>query len=418
MRRIALVTTSRSEWGIQRPIAAALQDRDDVELSIVAGGMHLSNAFGLTVADIQADGFGVAAGLSYLAPGDTPFDIAQSISQGVTAFARCFAGARPDIVTVLGDRFDMFPAVIAALPLSIPVAHIHGGERTEGSIDESIRHAITKLSHIHFTSTREYANRVIQMGELPENVHCVGAPGLDDIASHTPIDAETLRETYGFQLGHTNVLVVYHPETRTTADQTPAESMATLLEAVKCSMDNNANFVIVSPNADSGHIGIDQTIQSFCEHHPRARQFQSIPRQAFLSLMDTATLMIGNSSAGIIEAPSFKTPVVNVGTRQDGRVRAANVIDTEPEYAAICDAIQYAQSAKFAASLHDLVNPYGDGQSAKRIAEILATTPITPQLLAKRFYDQPDCSPQSLANSTSTRTADSISSRHAHSFGE
>lgn len=418
MRQITLVTTSRSEWGIQRPIAEALRDRDDVALSIVAGGMHLSKVFGTTVTDIQADGFEVSAGLAYLPPGDTELDVAHGMSQGVTSFARCFAGARPDLISVLGDRYDMFPAVIAALPFGIPIAHIHGGERTEGAFDDSIRHAITKMSHIHLTSTREYADRVIQMGESPENVHCVGAPGLDDIASYTPIDNATLRETYGFETGKTNVLIIYHPETRAHTYRTPAESMAVLLGAVEESLGDDANIVMISPNADTGFGGINAVIENYCEEHARALHFQTIPRRAFLSLMDSATLMIGNSSAGIIEAPSFKTPAINVGTRQAGRIRAANVIDTEADPIAIGRAIKRAQSAEFLASLRDLENPYGDGQSAERIADILATTPITPQLLAKQFVDQPDCSPHNLASSTSTRTADSISSRHAHSFGE
>ncbi|GJM24603.1 MAG: UDP-N-acetyl glucosamine 2-epimerase [Phycisphaerae bacterium] len=420
MKHIAMVTTSRSEWGIQRPIAAALHDRNDVRLSIVAGGMHLSEAFGATVSDIYSDGFTVNAGLRFLTPGDTEFDIAMSISQGVAAFARCFAGDQPDLISVLGDRFDMFPAVIAALPLGIPIAHIHGGERTDGSFDDSIRHAITKMSHLHLVSTREYAGRIIQMGESPKHVHCVGAPGLDDIVSHVSLDGDTLQETYGFVEGLVNALVVYHPETRgnSPSDASPAESMSRLLQAVTDSVGTDANIVIVSPNADTGYSGISEVIESFCKKCDRARHFQSIPRRAYLSMMEIASLMVGNSSSGIIEAPSFKTPVVNVGTRQAGRVRAANVIDVASETTAIRRAIDKALSNEFVMSLSELENPYGDGKSAGRIAQILATTDLTPEFLAKRFVDQTVSSPHSFASSTNTRTADSISSKHAHSLGE
>lgn len=425
MRHIALVTTSRSEWGIQRSIAAALRERRDVQLSIIAGGMHLVNAFGKTVNDIRSDGFKVAAELNYLESGDQAVDVANAMGRGVSAFAAHFAANPYDLLSVLGDRFDMFPAVIAALPFGIPIAHIHGGERTEGSFDDSIRHAITKMSHIHLTSTREYANRVIQMGESPEHVHCVGAPGLDDIASHVTLDADALKKTYGFAEGQSNVLVVYHPETRggeARGHRIPATSMSELLQAVADSTGNDANVVIVSPNADTGHLGISEAIRTFCDRNDRARHFPTIPRDAFLSLMRAATLMIGNSSSGIIEAPSFKTPVVNVGARQAGRVRAANVIDVECLATAISRAIDQARSVEFAVALRELENPYenpyGVGRSAERIANVLATTALTPELLAKRFVDQPASSPHSFASSTSTRTAASISSRHAHSFGE
>ncbi len=417
MRRVGMVTTSRSEWGIQRSIATALRIRGDVQLEIIAGGMHMSEAFGMTVREIRANGFDVAAELDYLESGDQPTDIAKSMGRGVSAFAAYFATNRPDILTVLGDRFDMLPAVIAALPFGIPVAQIHGGELTEGAFDDSIRHAITKMSHIHLVSTQEYAKRVIQMGEPSEYVHCVGAPGLDDIAVFNPIDGASIEKTYGFVEGQTNILVVYHPETR-GASVDPGQAMDELLHAVESTVDNKTNIVIVSPNADTGNRSIGKSITRFCNRHETARAFTSIPRDAFLSLMKAATLMIGSSSAGIIEAPSFKTPVVNVGNRQAGRVKASNVIDTEPMSSAIRSAIDKARSVEFAQSLAGLQNPYGDGHSAARIAELLATIEITPKLLAKRFVDQPDCSPQSLASSTSTRTAVSISSKHAHSFGE
>jgi GDP/UDP-N,N'-diacetylbacillosamine 2-epimerase (hydrolysing) len=418
VRRIALVTTSRSDWGIQRAIAEQLQQMPDVTLNIIAGGMHVSREFGYTVNEIRADGFEPTAALDYLVPGDSPSDVATSIGRGVAAFAEQFATSRPDLLSVLGDRFDMLPAVLAATPFNIPIAHIHGGELTEGAFDDNIRHAITKMSHIHLVSTNEYAQRVIQMGEQPEHVHCVGAPGLDDIAKLGPTEAQELKRTYGFVEGQTNALVVYHPETHGSVE--PKAAMDELLRAVEKIAARPLNIVIVSPNADTGHRGIAEAIRAFCDQHANARAFTSIPRTAFLSLMRFASVMIGSSSAGIIEAPSFKTPVVNVGDRQAGRVQAGNVINAAPMSRAIDRAIRRALSVEFARSLRGLENPYGDGQTAVRIAELLATTQLSPQLLAKRFVDQPQpaSAPQSWASSTNTRTADSISSRHAHSLGE
>ena len=381
-RCIGLVTTARSEWGIQRPVAEALRDRNDVDLHIIAGGMHLSQAFDHTIDQIVADGFEIAHQLDYLQVGDTPECIASSMGKGVVSFAKLFGRWRPDLLTVLGDRFDMYPAVVAATPFLIPIAHMHGGEVTLGAFDDSLRHSMTKMSHLHLVSTETYARRVRQLGEDPRYIHVVGAPGLDDLSRLDPADDNILEREYGFVPGQTNVLVIHHPETR--AWESTGHDAEELFTALK-SLD--ANFVIIRPNADTANSAIQNAITEFCQGNERARTPVILDRRLFLSVMRAAAVMIGNSSAGIVEAPSFRIPVVNIGQRQAGRVRAQNVIDCPAEAGAIRVAIEKALSPVFKASLAKMRNPYGDGQSAERIADILATFPLDRELMAKRFID-------------------------------
>lgn len=382
MRSVGLVTTSRSDWGIVRPVAQALRQRDDVQLSIIAGGMHLSAAFGHTVDQISADGFEVAHQVEYLQPGDSPEAVAESMGVGVSEFASLFARWRPDLLLVAADRFDMFPAAVAATPFLIPLAHLHGGEVTQGAFDDALRHALTKLCHLHLVSTEEYARRVRQMGEAPERIHVVGAPGLDDVLSLEPLSDDQLQAEFGFTPGESNFLVVYHPVTR-AYQQTPGD-VAELFKALDAI---GANLVIIRPNADTSHRAIERAIDDFCRVHPRARAVVNLPRRTFLSLMRSASVMVGNGSAGIWEAPSFRLPAVNIGARQRGRVRGANVIDCEPAADAIVAAVRHALSPAFVESLGGLANPYGDGRSAPRIAEILATAALGPTLILKRFAD-------------------------------
>jgi UDP-hydrolysing UDP-N-acetyl-D-glucosamine 2-epimerase len=382
MRHVALVTTSRSDWGIQRPVAAALRAREDVELSIVAAGMHLRAEFGNSVDKIKADGFEVAHALDFLHAGDSPEAIAVSMGEGVAAFGHLFARWRPDVVTLLGDRFDMFPAAVAATPHLIPLAHLHGGEVTVGAIDDALRHAMTKMAHIHFVATETYARRVRQLGERPEHVYVVGAPGLDDVLALEPIGGAALRDRFGFDPERTNVLVLYHAETRNFADA--GKDVAALIEAL-ATID--AEIVFIRPNADTAHSVVQGAIDALCRDNARVRAPVNLDRRTFLSLMRAASVMVGNSSSGIIEAPSFKLPVVNIGLRQTGRVRAANVIDCEARADAIGAALRQAMSPEFVASLTNLENPYGDGRSAERIARILATKPLDQELLLKPFID-------------------------------
>jgi len=383
MRSVGLVTSSRSDWGIFRPVAEALAAHHDIELTMIAGGMHLAPQFGASVNQILADGFEVAHRIDFLEPGDQPGDIAASMGRGVLAFAELFSRWRPDILLVLGDRFDMFPAVVAAQPFLIPVAHLHGGEMTLGAIDDGLRHATTKMSHIHLVATDRYAQRIRQMGERPEHVHVVGAPGLDDLLRLHPVSDQDLKAEFGFVRGERNYLVIFHPVTRQYNDM--AQEIGELLHALEgCA----GHIVIVRPNADTANHVIQRAIDGFCETHAEVRAPANLARRVFLSLMRSASVMIGNSSAGILEAPSFHVPVVNIGMRQEGRVRAANVIDVEPEARVITEAIRRALSPEFVNSLTGLVNPYGDGRSASRVARILADTPLGSDLILKRFADE------------------------------
>lgn len=384
MRTIGLVTTARSDWGIYRPIAAALRARPDVELHIIAAGMHLRPEFGRTVDEIAADGFSVDHRVDFLQPGDTPDAVAASMGEGVGCFAALFAACRPDLLLVLGDRFDMFPAAVAAVPYLIPVAHLHGGESTRSAFDDALRHALTKLAHVHLVAHEDYARRIRQMGEQAQRVHVVGAPGLDDLRTLAPLSDEALAEQFGFDPAGANLLVVYHPETL-APQETEARVQALLAALAGC----DARCVIVRPNADTRHATINAALDAFAAERGNVRVVTTLSRRAFLSLLRRASALVGNSSAGIIEAPSFRTPVVNIGARQAGRIRAANVIDVDDAVDAIAEGIARALTPDFRRSLADLENPYGDGQSGSRVARILADVPLGPELLIKPFVDLP-----------------------------
>jgi UDP-hydrolysing UDP-N-acetyl-D-glucosamine 2-epimerase len=382
MRSIALVTSSRADWGIQRTVAEALRNRTDVELRIVACGMHVEPAFGRTVEQIRADGFTVACEMPPIGAPSTGHGAALAIAEGTRQFAEYLDRNRPDLVTVLGDRFDMLPAALAATPLLIPIAHLHGGELTYGAFDDALRHAMTKLAHIHLAATDEYARRIRQMGEPPEHVHVVGAPGIDDIVREgSKLDFARTTEL-GFEAGATNFLVVYHPETRAAGR---LETEAAALFAVLRELDGP--MVIVRPNADPGNAIIQERIDELCRTRPKTRAVVSLDRLTFLALLRHCSVLIGNSSSGIIEAPSFGVPVVNIGDRQAGRIRGRNVLDCPCAPSAIEAAVRKALSPDFRAGLAGAPNPYGDGQSGRRIAEILASTPLDDRLLRKRFVD-------------------------------
>ncbi len=383
MCHIGLLTTSRSDWGILRPVAAAIDAHDALSLHIIAAGTHLAPEHGHTVDQIHADGFEVAHRVAFLEADDTPEAIARAMGAGVARFAELFADWKPDLLLVLGDRFDMFPAVVAAAPMLIPIAHLHGGEGTLAAFDDQLRHATTKLAHIHLAATEAYAQRIRQMGERPEHVHVVGAPGLDDLLHLLPLSDQELADEFGFRPGQTNLLAVYHPET-----QTPEDVPRLTSEVFAALGQFDANIIIVRPNADTAHRAIHAAIDAFIADRPRAHAPVNVPRRAFLSLMRSASVMVGNSSSGIIEAPSFRTPVVNIGQRQAGRIQAANVLTVDTRTEAIRDAIAHALMPAFRAGLAELRSPYGDGQSSPRIARILASTPLGPSILLKGFVDQ------------------------------
>ena len=385
MRTIGVVTVARSDYGIYQPVLQALRAHPEMEPHLVVGGMHLSPEFGLTVREIEADGFPIRERVEMLLSSDSPEGIGKAIGLGTIGFAQVYARFRPDLLLTLGDRFEMYAAVLAALPFKIPVAHLHGGEVTEGAMDEALRHSITKLSHLHFVATEEYGRRVRQMGEEPWRVIVSGAPSLDGIGSLDAVPASELESRFGLDLTIPPLVVTYHPVTleyeRTTWQ---VEQLLAALKRV------GLPIVFTAPNADVAGRAVAALIRDFVASHPKARFVVNLGRRGYFGLMRLAAAMVGNSSSGIIEAASFQLPVVNVGTRQRGRVRAANVIDVDNEAEAITAGVARAVSSEFRRGLAGLKNPYGDGKAAERIADTLGKVPLDDSLIMKRFYDLAD----------------------------
>lgn len=384
-RRIGVITVARSDYGLYAPILSTLRADARCDVRLYVTGAHCSPLFGETVREIERGSVPIAARVPGITAGDTSAAIVESMGEITKGFARVFAEDRPDIVVVLGDRFDMFAAASAAIPFRIPLAHIHGGEVTYGAMDEYFRHALTKMSAVHFATTEVYARRIVQMGEDPSRVFAVGASGID-VALHAPLlSRAVLTERFGIDWTRPVLLVTMHPVTMDSAHA--QEHVDALCEALERQSD--CAVVWTYPNTDPGHTIIIRAMEVFASRHPSTtRVVKHFGHEAHLSMMRYAAAMVGNSSSGVIEAASFKLPVVNVGTRQEGRVRGANVIDVPCTAAVIDDGIRRARSAAFKASLAQCVNPYGDGSASERIADILCTIAL-PTGTAKRFVDIP-----------------------------
>jgi len=346
--------------------------------------MHLSAEFGSTVKTIEADGYPIGDRIEMLLSSDSPEGIAGSMGLGTMGMAQAYARHRPDILVVLGDRFEMHAAAVAALPFKIPVAHIHGGELTEGAIDDALRHSLTKLSHLHFVSTQEYCDRVVQLGEEPWRVVISGAPGLDNLKETKLLGKAELAKRLDFPLDHPPLLVTFHPVTLEYEET--RRQIGELLAALS---RFDLPIVFTLPNADTGGRVISPMLAEFVKGRSSARIVDNLGTEAYFSLMAIGAAMLGNSSSGIIEAPSFKLPVVNIGTRQQGRVRAANVIDVGYGMDEISEGIRRATQTTFRESLSTLVNPYGIGQAAEKIVDRLKTAVLDERLIQKHFYDLP-----------------------------
>lgn len=382
MRTIGVVTVARSDYGIYLPILRLIQADPELRLHLIVSGAHLVPKFGLTVNAIQADGFEIGERIEMLLASDSPEGIGKSIGVGVMGFAQTYARFRPDILLVLGDRFEMHAAVLAAVPFNIPVAHIHGGELTQGAMDDAIRHSLTKLSHLHFVSTPEYARRVAQLGEEAWRITVSGAPSLDNLCAMTLPTREQLEAQFDFPLQPAPLLLTFHPVTlefEQTEWQT-GELLAALDELC-------LPVIFTMPNADTRNSVIRQHIAEYVRAHSAAWSVENLGTQYYFGVMQFVAAMVGNSSSGIIEAPSFKLPVVNIGTRQTGRARAANVIDVGYARDEIVAAVQRAIAPGFRAALRDLANPYGDGHAAKRIVARLKAVALDDRLIRKVFCD-------------------------------
>jgi UDP-N-acetylglucosamine 2-epimerase (non-hydrolysing) len=384
VRTIGVVTVGRSDYGIYLPVLREIQRHDDLQLRLMVSGTHLSPQFGMTVDAIGADGFEIAERVEMLVSSDTPAGTATSMGLGVMGFSRVFARSQPDVLVVLGDRFEMFAAALAALPFGIPVAHIHGGELTEGAIDDALRHAMTKLSHLHFVSTPDYARRVQQLGEAPWRVVLSGAPALDHLHSMTWQSPAELSATHHVPLDVAPLLVTFHPTT--LESDRLVWQVNELLEALRRAA---RPVLFTQPNADAGGHQISGLINRFVATHPQAYRVDNLGPRGYFSMMRHACAMVGNSSSGLVEAPSLGLPVVNVGTRQAGRVRARNVVDVGYTCAEILDGIRLATTPEFREGLSDLSNPYGNGRAASVIVNHLRTVPLDARLRVKRFHDTP-----------------------------
>ena len=377
--KIAVVTGTRAEYGILKPVLNAIVARPELELCLVVTGMHLSHEFGYTVREIEGDGFKIAARVDMLLDSDTLEAMAESVGRGIIGVAQTWGQLKPDIILVLGDRVEPLAAAIASAYMNIPVAHIHGGDNPRAGLDEYARHAITKFAHIHFPATKKSAERIIKMGEDEWRVHVVGSPALDVILSEPFIPAEQLVKRFGLDLSRPLILLVQHPVT-TQVDEAP-QQMRETLEAI---VEMACPTVLIYPNSDAGGRRMIEVIKEY--KHPFIKTFKSLPRMEYLSLMKMASVMMGNSSSGIVEAPSFALPFVNIGNRQEGRERGKNVIDVKHNKQEIVKAVERALTDKeFLAEVKKCQSPYGDGKASQRIAEILSKVEITPQLLQKKI---------------------------------
>lgn len=384
MRTIGVVTVARSDSGVYLPVLSAIQRSADLELKLIVAGMHLAPEFGETWRDLEAAGFPIAERIECTTSSDTAEGVAKSMGLGMISFGQLFGRWRPDVLMVLGDRFEMLAAAAAALPFAMPVAHLHGGETSEGAIDEAIRHAITKMSHLHFVATRDYYDRVVQLGEEPWRVALTGAPGLDGIRQIEPLSRQDLERKIGMSLDAPTLLVTLHPVTLEPADTD--RHVTELLGALE---DLAMQVVFTYPNADAGGRFIIAAIEAFVARNSWARAVVNFGQAGYFAMLRHAAAMVGNSSSGIIESPSFELPVVNVGNRQRGRVRSFNVVDVDYERKAIADAVRRALTPDFRRQLAGMKNPYGDGTAADKIVSILAKTPLDQRLIMKHFHDLP-----------------------------
>jgi UDP-hydrolysing UDP-N-acetyl-D-glucosamine 2-epimerase len=377
-RTIAVVTSSRADYSHLYWPLHDLARHEDVDLKLIVLGAHLSPQFGETVKEIEKDGLPIAARLECLLSSDTDVGMAKTLGLAVLSLADLLGQMRPDLLLLIADRYEMLAPAAVALTLRIPIAHIEGGEVSEGAIDDAVRNALTKMSHLHFTSTEGARARVIAMGEEPWRVHRAGAPSLDHLRRSRLLSAHEVQQRLGIDLERPTIMVAYHPVTLVRDTTQEADSLFAALREV------DAQMLFCYPNTDAGSHALLQRTQAFLATRSDARVFVNLGAVTYWSLLRHAALLIGNSSSGIMEAAAFAVPVVNVGFRQKGRERARNVLDAEPEVNAILAGIAKAMSCEFRDSLAGMTNPYGDGHAAEKIVQVLTTTHLSEGLLVKR----------------------------------
>jgi GDP/UDP-N,N'-diacetylbacillosamine 2-epimerase (hydrolysing) len=380
--KICIFTGTRAEYGLLRPLMGEIKKDRAFKLQLLVSGMHLSQEFGLTYKEIEKDGFRIDEKIEILLSSDTTVGLSKSIGLGLVSFCEAYERLKPAIVVILGDRFEAFAAATAAMVSRIPIAHLNGGEATFGQIDEAIRHSITKMSHLHFTSMEEYRKKVIQLGEHPDRVFNVGAIGLDNIKKLKLLTKKTLERQLNFKFGKHNLLVTFHPVTlEKNTSQRQFQNLLSALDGLK-----DTHIILTKANADTDGRVINRMIDDYVYRNPdRVAAFASMGQQKYLSTMRLVDGVVGNSSSGIVEAPSFKIGTINIGDRQKGRIRTSSIIDCRPMKENIRKAIEKLYCDKFQKLLKDVTNPYGNGNTASQIRSILKKFDGS-NILKKDFY--------------------------------
>jgi GDP/UDP-N,N'-diacetylbacillosamine 2-epimerase (hydrolysing) len=381
-RKICVITGTRAEYGLLRWVMQGIKDDSELKLQVIATGMHLSPEFGLTYREIEKDGFKIDRKVEMLTSSDTPVGIAKSMGLGLIGFADALNELGPDLIVVLGDRFEIFAAVAAALVARIPVAHLHGGETTQGAFDEAFRHSITKMSHLHFVAAEVYRQRVIQLGEQPERVLLVGGLGIDSIKRMKLLDRAELEASLDFKFGQKNLLITFHPVTLEMS--TAVDQMSELLAALAALKDTMLIFTM--PNADTDGRSLIKMVEQFVAQHPNACAYTSLGQLRYLSCIAQVDGVVGNSSSGLAEVPSFRKGTINIGDRQRGRLQSASVINCEPTRKSIAAALERLYSADFQVSLSHVRNPYGESGASERVVERIRHYAID-GIAKKVFYD-------------------------------
>lgn len=385
IKRIAVFTGTRAEYGLLYWLMKGLQEDPELELLTIVSGMHLSPEFGETWKTIEEDGFTIDKKVDMLLSSDTPVAVAKSLGIGTLGYAEALDSLKPDCIVILGDRFEALAIAQTAMILRIPIAHLHGGERTEGVMDESIRHAITKMAHLHFTSTETYRKRVIQLGEQPDRVFNTGAPAIENIQRIQLLTRSELEASLQFKLGKQTLLVTYHPVT--LSEDGNLAALNHLINALEALAGTDTRIVMTYPNADTHGRKLIPILQEFAYRHPEhVLLSKSLGQLRYLSLMSLCKAVVGNSSSGLLEAPSFHVPTVNIGTRQQGRLKPGSVIDCDDSEDAIRGALKKALSEYFQKHCQTIANPYGSGNVSQQIIRILKKHQKE-DLRVKPFYD-------------------------------
>ena len=383
MKKVCVVTSTRAEYGLLKELIRNIHNDPDIELCLVVTGTHLSRDFGYTVSQIEQDGFPIAERIDILVSGDSPAAISKTQGMAFISFADMYARQKPDMVVVLGDRTEMIPIAFAAANERIPIAHISGGETTEGAIDECVRHSLTKVSYLHFPGCETYRKRIIQLGEHPDRVFNYGDVGVEMVRIAPKMDKNELTKELSWDFTKPYICVVFHPVTL-EIDQA-GEQTDQLLSAID--KHNEYNYVFIQGNSDAGGQIVSQKIKFYVEQHGNCKLFASLRSEVYTSVVANAAALMGNSSSGIVEAPALKVPTINIGDRQKGRLQANSIINCEPKTEEVSEAIAELASDKFQERMRNIQNPYGDGDVSRRICERIKQTLYEGVDLKKKFYD-------------------------------